>query len=58
MTRSVSRAVAAIIGVDIEVPVFDTIRQLDLSEPLDAAESMETPGAIISGLIRLSEVGP
>ena len=53
-----SKAVAATMGVDIEVPDLDTIRQLDLSEPLDAAESIETPGAIISGLIRLSEVGP
>ena len=42
----------------MDVRVFETIRQLDLSDPLDAAESMETPGAIMSGLIRLSEVGP
>lgn len=51
-------AVAATTGVDMEVPDLDTIRQKDSSDPLEAAESIDTPGAMMSGLIRWSEVGP
>ena len=45
-------AVAATTGVDMEVPDLDTIRQEDSSDPLEAAESIDTPGAMMSGLIR------
>ena len=42
----------------MEVPVFATTRQVRASLPLEAAESIATPGARRSGLMRLSEVGP
>ena len=45
-------------GVDMEVPDFIAIRQVSSCSPLDPAESIFTPGARISGLIRPSDVGP
>ena len=53
-----SNALAATMGVDMDVPVFATTRQEGEALPLEAAESMLTPGARRSGLMRLSEVGP
>lgn len=49
---------AATMGVDMEVPVFMAMPQEGSCLPLEPADSMLTPGARMSGLMRPSVVGP